>query len=144
VLAFRAATRTAHEQVGLLGSRRVRRDCYCRCRDQDKVPKNADGQYRVAAKRDGETDGPHEPQCLQDKMASFGIRNMAQRTYVSIEYEIPSGDDLLSHKALPDVILEILGQLDQLPNVDHSVYHCTCVLAGLRPFKGARKSEIMC
>ena len=97
VLTIMTPARIGPEKVWRQRRRGIGRHSNRCCADQNSVPDDARKPERVASKRDAGRCSPHEPKRLQDIMPQRHVRDVAQRAHLSVENEIPTRKDHLSH-----------------------------------------------
>jgi hypothetical protein len=69
---------------------------------------------------------------LQNKVPSFGVRYMTQGAYVGIEYEIPSEEDQLSHRAVPRINLKNVWRANEMSASAYFQQYLICFCAHVR------------
>jgi hypothetical protein len=97
VLAIAATTQIRFERTWLYRRYGVSRDCNRGGANQNGMPNDACRHQRVASKRHARSNGPHEPQGLQDVVSRRDVRNVAEWTHFRVEDVVPCENDYSSH-----------------------------------------------
>jgi hypothetical protein len=61
------------------------------------MTQEADGQYSIAANRQGKRQSPHPAQHLENHVPDVEIGDVPERAFFVVEYEVPHGDDTIFH-----------------------------------------------